>query len=206
MKAAADEQLTKSLAQVFAPNLDVNRPVGALPDFGTTISGVDTDIGLTKEQIKTRDALIGNEDKNTQIMTNAIGHSAQIIAQSITQALNIGGGGRGSAIGGAAGSALGMGFGATISTLGWAGGPIGGIVGGLAGSLIGGLFDSNKKAVNANTQAVRENTMALLLNAPSGFKIEGYRNYASDAVTARELARVVSKYATRGGAPLLSAT
>lgn len=229
MKAFADEELTKSLASVLLPDLDVNKSVGALKDFGTTISGVDTNIGLTKEQIKTRDALVGTLDKNTLTIKDAIWGAASQSAGIIVNALNIGGGGKGSSLGGAlggtAGTVGGMMIGAKLGTIGGApgimvGAAIGALVGTIGGSFLGGLFD-NKEAVNSNTSAVRALTQAMLLGAPSGFRIEPYRYGASTPVArnpgnttvniygvtdAKEVARVVSKYATRGGAPLLAGT
>lgn len=200
---------------------------GAL-DTDVSGSGINVNMGLTKEQIKTRDALIGNADKNTLTMKDAITQSAQFVAGSIVNALNIGGGGRGSQIGGMAGGSLGAAFGATISSLGWAGGPIGGIIGGIAGSLIGGLFDSNKKAVNSNTQAIRQLTQAMSLNTPSSFKVAGFRNAAADAVyrgarnpagamvvqgdvhfhgvqDVKQMGKAVREYMTRGGLNPLTA-
>lgn len=122
--------------------------------------------------------------QHAQMIQSAIMMSAQIVGNVVSQALNVGGGGRGSGIGGALGSGLGSAFGASISQLGWAGGPLGGIIGGLAGSFLGGLFDSNKKAVNQNTLATRENTavMAMMLNAPGGFRVNSYR-YGSSATS-----------------------
>lgn len=186
---------TGQLSQAFGPNaINPNGP--QLTDFGTNVSGVDVNIGLTKEQIKTRDALIGNEDKNTQLMTSAIAQSAQVIGSSVAQALNIGGGGRGSNLGGALGSTAGFALGFAFGG-GPIGGAIGSTIGSIAGSALGGLFDNNTKATNANTQATRENTAALMLNAPSGYKTAAGRFDATEIRTAHQ------RYLTRGGTPIL---
>lgn len=145
--------------------------------------------------------------QNAQMIASAIGHSAHIIGQAVVSALNIGGGGKGAALGGAlggtAGAVGGMILGAPGGALGIAiGSAIGSTVGTLIGSALGGLFGSNTKATNANTAATRENTavMALLLNAPSVYKVAAGRFDATDVKAFR---RASIRYATRGGAPIL---
>lgn len=168
-----------------------------IPTFSMP-SGNLLDVGLTKEQIISREKLIGNADKNAQIIKSTI----ESMANVIVSALNIGGGGRGSSIGGALGGAVGMGLG------GLAGAGIGGVlgsivpglgtvIGSLAGSFIGGLFDDNTKATNANTAATMANTAALIQFAPSGFKVEQYRYGAADP---KQIMQNFASYQTRGGA------
>lgn len=138
-----------------------------------------------------------NATRNSEMVKNAIWGAASQSANMIVSALNIGGGGRGSGLGGAlggtAGFAAGYFFGGPI------GGAIGSTVGNILGSAIGGLFDSNKKAVNTNTQALIANTAALLLNAPSGYKTASGR---FDATAVKELRRAAMRFSTRGGAPV----
>lgn len=148
---------------------------------------------MSPEEIKALNESITHADANRQLMIGAIMQSASLVVG----ALNLGGGGRGSGIGGAIGSLLGAGLtvGAGVVTSGlW------GIVGGIAGSIFGGLFDSHKKAVNNNTAAVQQLTAAMLLNAPSGFKVSRYRFDASDI---KDFRKSTQKYATRGGAPVM---
>lgn len=161
---------------------------------------IGLDDGLTKEQIKTRDALLGNNDKNTELVTSAIAQSATIIGNAVVSALNIGGGGKGSQIGGALGSIGGMVLGAPGGPIGMA---IGSAIGNVVGSAIGGLFDDNTKATNSNTLATRANTAALLLHAPSGFKTAGLRYDSTDV---KKMADAARRLATRGGSPHLGTT
>lgn len=177
------------LGKIAALNADIADHIkfGGMPNVGL-------DDGLTKEQIKSREKLIGNADKNTDRLHDAIWGSAASMANSIVSALNIGGGGKGSnlggALGGTAGFALGFAFGG-----GPVGGAIGSTIGNVAGSFLGGMFDHNTKALNANTQATRQNTAALLLNAPEGFRVASYRYGSSstapdiDAISAAQRRR-----------------
>lgn len=97
----------------------------------------------------------------------------------VTNALLVGGGGRGSQIGGALGGAFGAGAGGVIgaklgaTVLGMAMPGIGTVIGTLAGSLLGGLFDKKKKVASGldmmATQLERVNQQ--LRNVPSGYKI-----------------------------------
>lgn len=140
-----------------------------------------------------------NANKNAETIANAVLSGAGIVVN----ALNIGGGGRGSGIGGSLGSVLGTAagtlagrhLGATFGSLIAPG--IGTIVGGLAGSLIGGLFD-HKKAIDNNTAAL--NRMNSLLNEPTGFKAEYYRDQVSVARKVyRNLTDTARAEASRGG-------
>jgi len=81
------------------------------------------------------------------------------------------------------------------------------IGGALLGSVVGGLFDSHKKAVNANTLATERNTavMEQLLFAPSGFKVESYRYSASDVKKMYDaVAQEAVTRSRRGGAQILA--
>jgi hypothetical protein len=146
--------------------------------------------------------------RNTQLLQ----HTIDTLGRVLVSALNIGGGGKGSQIGGALGSGIGFGIGSFLGVgagakvgglLGSALPGVGTVIGGLLGSAIGGLFGGHKKEVSANTQALRANTQALLLNAPSGFKVERYRYDATDV---KELHRAARALATRGGAAMLGVT
>lgn len=173
----------------------------SMPDV--SMPNVSLNDSVTKAQIKTAERmgiLLDRSDKNTQALQNTMLNVAQIIASTVSQALNIGGGGRGAGIGGAIGSVLGAGLtvGAGVLTSGlW------GIGGALVGSLVGGLFD-HKKAVNNNTAAIQQLTQAMLLNAPRGFKID-QRRY--DATYVTDLGKAVRRYTSRGGVnPLVVGT
>lgn len=137
--------------------------------------------------------------RHSQDVQNAIWGAAIQSSQIIVNALNIGGGGRGSSLGGSIGSTIGFGLGFAATSF-FGGGPVGGAIGSLignvAGSLFGGLFDHHKKAVDQNTQAVRALTNALLQNAPSGFKIASARYAASDP---KSIMSDFAAYRTRGG-------
>jgi hypothetical protein len=146
-------------------------------------------------------AQLAQAERNTQTIANAVVQGASVIVN----ALNIGGGGRGSGIGGAlgsvAGNAVGTLVGASMGKLGATFGSliapgVGTIIGGLAGSLLGGLFDHHKKAIDNNTNAVRANTAAMLQFAPSGFRVESYR-YSSTSV--KDTMQDFARYKTRGG-------
>lgn len=141
-----------------------------------------------------------NADKNALRVSEAVWGAAIQGAQIIVNALNIGGGGKGSALGGALGSVGGMALGAILAPAGpvglMVGSAIGSLVGNVAGSLIGGLFDSHKKAVDSNTQAVRALTSAMIQFAPTGFKIDPYRYAATDV---KGVMRDFSRFKTRGG-------
>lgn len=141
-------------------------------------------------------------EKHSDELRSAIWGSALQGASIIVNALNIGGGGRGSGLGGALGStagfAVGFGLGGPI------GGAIGTTVGQVFGSLIGGLFD-HKKAVDSNTRAVSGLTQAMLLYAPAGFRSESYRYNASDPRPLDRMGRYIRANASRGGAnPLIT--
>lgn len=156
--------------------------------------------GLTekqKENLRELGVIKDDANRNADQTREAIWGAAIQSANIIAGALNIGGGGRGSGIGGALGGAIG---GAALGgKLGAFGGPIGSVVGAIAGSFIGGLFD-HKKAVDTNTAAVRQNTAALMLHAPAGYKTGGIRY---DATEVKDLRRGLQRFATRGGAPAL---
>lgn len=57
---------------------------------------------------------------------------------------------------------------------------IGSEMGNKAAALFGGLFDSHKREVESNAEAVRNLTEAMRLYAPTGFKSEPHRFNASD--------------------------
>lgn len=111
---------------------------------------------------------IDDASKNAKKTQEAIWAAAQASANTIVNALNIGGGGRGSGIGGAlgqaGGGAAGYLLGAGGGTLGFLGGPAGAIVGatvgGILGSLVGGLFDHGK-AVREAAKAQRNINLEL---------------------------------------------
>lgn len=158
--------------------------------------------GLNDKEKKTLNqlgVLTDDAERHAENVQQAIWGSAQQVASTIVSALNIGGGGRGSNIGGSIGGTAGFALGYTFGG-GPVGGAIGSLIGNVAGSFLGGLFDSNKKSVDNNTQALRANTAALLLNSPSGYKTAGGRFAATDV---KGLRRDLQRYATRGGAPVL---
>lgn len=158
--------------------------------------------GLTdaqKDTLRQLGVLTDKADKNADTIANAVLSGAGIIVN----ALNIGGGGRGSGIGGALGSIVGTAGGSILashigSTFGSLIAPgVGTIVGSLAGSLLGGLFD-HRKAVDNNTAAL--NRVANLLNAPSGFKAAYYTYNAEDARRVyRQQVEAARREGTRGG-------
>lgn len=134
----------------------------------------------------------------------AIQGTAGAIGAILASALNIGGGGVGSAIGGALGSGAGSiagsfltkGAGALSSGI-W--GVVGGVAGGLLGSALGGLFGSHQHAVDRNTRALN-NLTASLSNAPSGFKVANYNYNAAEARRSyRATVETARREATRGG-------
>lgn len=114
------------------------------------------------------------------------------------------GGAFGSGVGGMAGAAaataiggyLGAGVGSVIPVVGT-------LIGAYIGSKLGGLFDSHKKEVTANTNALKANTAALLLRAPTGFKTANYRY---DATEVKKMADAARRLATRGGSPIFGVT
>lgn len=140
-----------------------------------------------------------NAERNARNVQDAIWGAASQSAGLIVNALNIGGGGKGSSLGGALGGTAGFAAGFIFGG-GPVGGAIGATVGNILGSAIGGLFDSHKKEVNRNTQALRELTAAIY-NSPSGYKVERGRYDATDV---KEMGRAALKYSTRGGAPVLA--
>lgn len=173
---------------------------------GVSASGVDVNIGMTKEMMKQREKmgiLVDHGDRNAEMITSAVLQSASIIVG----ALNIGGGGKGSSLGGAIGGTIGFGLGFAATSF-FGGGPVGGAIGSMigqiGGSLLGGLFDSNKEAINKNTEATNRNTAAMLLYTPGGFRSESYRYHASDPRPLDSMGRAIRANASRGGAnPLL---
>lgn len=173
-------------------------PSGSMPSVAINDS-------LTKEQIRTQQKLgilTDDAEKNAEKISDAIWGSASMMAGTIVNALNIGGGGPGSQIGGTLGTGIGGILGGALGGPlgGKAGAMLGGIVGGVFGSALGGLFDSNKKAVNSNTDALNNNTAALLLNAPGGFKAQYYNNRASDPrMLYRSIEEEARRQAARGG-------
>lgn len=184
-----------------------NIPAVDMPSVGVNDS-------VTKAQIKAAERmgiLIDRSDANAEQLSQAIWGSSMQLANTLVSALNIGGGGRGSglggAVGGTAGSVGGMILGAKIGTIGGApgimvGAAIGGLIGTIGGSLLGGLFDSNKKAVNANTLATERNTQALLLNAPAGYRVDRH-GYGSAAALYEAVAEEAMRRRGRGGVQVL---
>lgn len=172
------------------------------------------DLGLTTGPVDISDSVkIANDQakkindaaaKHTQEVRDAIWGSAIQLGNQIVSALNIGGGGRGSQLGGSIGSTIGFaaGFAGKIGfgLGGPVGGAIGALVGTIGGSLLGGLFDHHKKAVDANTNAVRQLTQAMLLNAPNVYKVAAARY---DATEIKNFRNASTRYATRGGAPVM---
>lgn len=164
--------------------------------------------GLTdkqKDTLKQLGVLTEDANKNATAIQGAVMQSAQIIAGTVAQALNIGGGGKGSAIAGSIGAVVGAAAGSFLGPPGAIitsalGSAVGGVIGGLAGSLFGGLFDSDTKATNANTAATLANTAALMQNAPSVYKVARGR---FDATEVKDFRRATVRYNTRGGAPVM---
>lgn len=157
-----------------------------------------------KKELIALGVLKDDANKNAHMLQSAIYQSAHIVSNAVMSALNVGGGGKGSQIGGQLGAIAGGVGGSMLGPAGaWFGGAVGSavgsVVGGVLGSAIGGLFD-NKKEVSANTQALRANTAALLLNAPSVYKVAQGR---FDATEVKEFRRGLQRYATRGGAPVM---
>jgi len=120
-------------------------------------------------------------DNNVALKAGLEGVKSALLSglSMVTNALLVGGGGRGSQIGGALGGAFGAGAGGVIgaklgaTVLGMAMPGIGTVIGTLAGSLLGGLFDKKKKVASGldmmATQLERVNQQ--LRNVPSGYKI-----------------------------------
>lgn len=162
--------------------------------------------GLTKEQIRTREKmgiLVDDSNKNADKIKDAVWGSAATLANTIVGALNLGGGGKGSNLGGAIGGTAGFAVGFAVG--GPIGGAIGSTLGNIAGSLLGGLFDHHKKAIDQNTDAIR-NLTAALYNAPSGYKVSGIRNRADDGRQVYESVALASRMRSmRGGAGALFA-
>lgn len=180
----------------------VNAIVGATVQSGLTINH-DQIVDLTKPTVDSAKAINDAAEKARQDaadLKQAIWGSALAGANTIVSALNIGGGGRNSNLGGALGSTAGFAAGFMIG--GPVGGAVGSTIGNVLGSLVGGLFD-HKKAVESNTDAVRANTQALLLNAPSGFKVASARY---DATQVRQFRDSVRRYDRRGGTPTFGTT
>lgn len=164
--------------------------LGVVPDAQMPVMAI-------RQQIAELEKARSDAERHAQVITGAIIESAQIIVS----ALNVGGGGRNSSLGGALGGTAGFAIG-FLAGGGPVGGAIGSTIGQVLGSAIGGLFDSHKKAVNENTAAMRQLTQALLLNSPSGYKVASAR---FDATDVKDFRRAATRYATRGGAPILTA-
>jgi hypothetical protein len=179
--ARSQQNAIPSIADVFGGALKT--PTGPVD--------ISDSVKIANDQAK---AINEAAEKHSQMIRDAIWGSAAALANSVVSALNFGGGGRGSNVGGGIGSTLGFAAGSFLPFPG--GGAIGSIIGNITGSLIGGLFDHNTKAVNANTAATDRNTAALLLNAPSGYKIASARYDATD-VRALDLAK--RRWTARGG-------
>jgi hypothetical protein len=127
-----------------------------------------SDSATQKDQLRQLGVLTDKDDKNANMLHDAIWGSAAQLGSVLVGALNVGGGGRGSNIGGKRSEEqrglpwLGYIFGG-----GPVGGAIGSTIGNFIGSAIGGLFDHHKKAVDHNTEAVKALTQALIQNAPA---------------------------------------
>lgn len=190
------EQMRASADEFWGPMRRFNEAF-ALPSIvqDMTPGAVDISDSVKIADKVGKDILTASEqaDRNAQMIHDAIWGSAIQLANQVVGALNIGGGGKGSQVGGAIGSTLGF-------IAGTPGGPvgqmIGSTIGNIAGSFIGGLFD-HKKATELNTAAVRQNTAALLLNTPSGYKTAAGR---FDATVIKDLKRAIPRYNSRGGA------
>lgn len=189
------EQLNRAILAARPSLLDIATGIGQPP--GPV--DISPDVKIANDQAKKiNDAAA----EHSQMLHDAIWGSAAQLANSIVSALNFGGGGRGSNVGGSIGSTIGFGIGFAATSFfggGAVGGAIGSLLGNIGGSLIGGLFD-HKKAVDNNTAAVRQNTAALLLNSPSGYKTAGNRFNATDI---KDFRNASLRYNTRGGAPIL---
>lgn len=172
-----------------------------MPNVSMPFEGLDKN---EKKQLQELGILTDTTEESGNKVRDAIWGSATQMANQIVSALNVGGGGKGSNLGGALGGTAG--FAAGFMLGGPIGGAIGSTIGNIAGSLFGGLFDSNKKAVNENTNAVRANTAVMnqILNSPSGFKIAQARYDATDV---SQLGQDLRRYRARGGRnPLLAGT
>lgn len=193
------EQLRTSADEFWGPMRRFNEQF-ALPDLVGDLTPGAVDISDSVKIANDQATKINDEAaRNAQMVHDAIWGSAAALANQVVGALNIGGGGKGSNLGGAIGGTAGFAAGFVIG--GPAGGAIGSLLGNIGGSLIGGLFD-HKKAVDTNTNAVRANTAALLLNSPSGYKTASGR---FDATDVKDFRRALQRNATRGGAPILVA-
>lgn len=198
------EQLRVAADEFWGPMRRFNEAFALPSVVGDMTPGavdISADVKVANEQAK---KINDEAAQNAQAIQNAIYQSAQIVSYAVMSAMNVGGGGKGSQLGAQIGMAAGAIGGSFLGPPGaWFGGAVGSIigstVGSIGGSLIGGLFD-HKKAVDTNTAAVRQNTAALLLNSPSGYKTAGLRY---DATEVKDLRRGLQRYATRGGAPAL---
>lgn len=208
-KTGEAAEVTGQLEDHLIAVLSKGTPLENLPGFGTAAGKpIDIDVaGLVKPMVDQLKADKEAADRHKDELKEAIWGSALAGANTIVSALNLGGGGKGSGLGGAIGSAAGFALGFAGKIGFGLGGPIGGAIGSLVGqiggSLLGGLFDHNKKSVDANTRATDRNTamMALLLNAPSGFKVAADRYDATDV---RRLGNANRRWASRGGVPILT--
>lgn len=192
------EQLRASAEEFWGPMRRFNEQFALPPIVSDMTPGavdISDSVKIANEVGKGINDAAEKAARDAQMVRDAIWGAGIQSAQIIVNALNIGGGGKGSGLGGAIGSTVGFAVG--FSAGGPVGGAIGSLIGNIGGSLLGGLFDSNKKAVDNNTNALRQNTAALLLNNPSGYKTGLSRFNASDI---KDLKRVVPSYNSRGGA------
>lgn len=188
-------EVTGRLQDQLIALLAKGTPLENLPGFGTAAGKpIEIDIpALVKPTVDSAKAINEAAERHAQMLKDAIWGSAAAGANAIVSALNVGGGGKGSNLGGSLGATAG--FAAGFAFGGPVGGAIGSTVGNVFGSLVGGLFD-HKKAVNSNTQALRELT-AELRNAPEGYKVAAGRYDATRVM--RDLHRAADDYAARGG-------
>ncbi len=137
------------------------------------------------------------DKKNAREISDVVWNAAMQSAQAIINALNVGGGGRGSqmgqALGSAGGAAAGYLLGQGGGTLGALGGPVGAILGStlgsLFGSLVGGLFDSGKAA------KVFAANMANLKLSMDAFRAEVNRDPLAAALAAEASAHAARRQA-----------
>lgn len=191
------EDLRKNADEFWGPMNRLNAVFGATPDLVGDLTPGAVDISDSVKIANNQAKQINDKaERNAQMIHDAVWGSAAALANSIVSSLNIGGGGKGSNLGGAIGSTAGFALGMTLTGGSPVGGAIGSLIGNIGGSFIGGLFD-HKKAIETNTNAVRQNTAALLLNSPSGYKTASGRFSATDV---KELKRVIPSYNSRGGA------
>lgn len=208
--------ITGQLEDKLIALLAKGTPLENLPGFGTAAGKpLELDIpSLVAPTVEGAKQINDVAKENARMLSDTISNTAAQTASIIGNALVSFGSGRGNQIGGALGGALGGGLGTYIghqlTTAGGAyiGGALGSVVGsvipvvgtlvgGLLGSAVGGLFGSHKKAVDANTQAIKANTQAHLLFAPAGYKVAAGRYDASNAL--RQLGDANRGWVSRGG-------